>query len=243
MRILKEEELDALFGGDDITTTTTETVYVTAARIQETSGAYLSSYLPGFIFEESAQNPDGLEPWLAQYYRSMYEVVPHWTVPTRETMDCLAQATSPGNRAPRYPLRIVNSYGLVANNSSASQDGLVHSRHYVTSADYPEHSQGRKGLTFHAGDGTGHTYLYANGLLQGDASAPYTDVVTGELMPPWSTTYTRTEWMLKVYVHEIYHQYYPTQHAGSELLAEGWGVSAVRMLRQGVGSNCPINMN
>ncbi len=106
MRILTEDELDSVYGGQNIRTTSFGTVQVTATRLRETSGAYWQGAgSTGFGSDEIGGA--GSSCW-----GGTFTPIKAWDVPTVGRMRCMMdEAAVPGfNLSPEYPLAIVNSW-------------------------------------------------------------------------------------------------------------------------------------
>lgn len=227
MRMLTELEMDAIFGGDGVNTTTLPNVVVTANRIQSTGGYYISGWSSfAGSYDENGQSN-------SCYYSSPYAALPPSQVASPAGLRCvLAAAAVPGYTfAPNVNLQIMNSYGFREETPGApNYNGYVLSNSYVMPAGY---DRGMGGNTLSGGPTT-YVYIYAGGMSGGMGHA-YTDPITNVSYPNGIGALNNREAAINTAAHEAAH----SRGISSELLAEGYAARAVMNYRAGAGTSCP----
>ncbi|MUV15351.1 hypothetical protein [Noviluteimonas gilva] len=239
MRMLTDAEMDAIFGGDGNYTQTLDTVTVTGSRVTGSGGYYMPG-LSGFLKEETS----GGCSWCYAYYQSMFRSIPADQVPTKERVTCVANATAlPGKGfKPSYTLHVLPQRVFRNPSLSNGQTSWIHRGGQGNSTSgVPGYTAQVGGLTISASNGKGVTYVYAGGMVPGSIMPGYIDPLTNQ---PGTLTgeLTRAEHLAYVIAHETYHQHHAFTEANTdENRANGWGVHAVKRMREGAAAHCPAS--
>jgi hypothetical protein len=106
MRVLSEDELDSVYGGQNVRTTGLGTVQVTATRLRQTSGVYWQGAgSTGFGSDEIGGG--GSSCW-----SGVFTPIKAWEVPSVGKIRCMMDeaAVAGFNLSPNYPVAVVNSW-------------------------------------------------------------------------------------------------------------------------------------
>jgi len=259
MRLLSEEELDEIFGGQSTSTVvpTLDRVSVTAPRYNQLSGGYWLGGGGGFgQYDESSSgnhggswydcgNPDGT------WCRSGVNYPPKPalpSVPTPEKLKCIINAVSASTGETMrtdYRFAVVNSYGYY--NESASSLYLS-----STMTTPPSGFISINGLNNPAGPSknspfNGTTTIYAGGMDGSDGGnahyGSYYDSA-GKLKDSYALgPISPLEEAVLTAGHEVRHQYTaqnPALLGGREKEADArtYGIQALEAFRSGIGQDC-----
>jgi hypothetical protein len=238
MRLLTDDELDSIFGGDDNYVQTLPEVSVTGTRMMQSGGHYLPG-LGGFLKEETSSGCS----WCFAYYQNMYRSVPAAQVPSKARVRCIADATAQPGKGFKstYTLHVLPQRVFRNKNLSNSQTSWIHRGGAgVTTSGVPGYDIQVGGLTQGASNGTGVTYLYAGSMEPGDSPPTYWDVDKDQLVNPSSQKLTQSEHLVLAIGHELYHQHHAfTPENSREDKADGWGMKALQRFRAGAAAHCP----
>ncbi|MCC8624583.1 hypothetical protein [Xanthomonas vesicatoria] len=248
MRILDEQELDAIFGGDGVYAPTLPTVNVTAPTYQSIGGYFGYSYSAAYSEGGGGQSHGS---WTGPSYVAL----PASQLPSIAKVRCQTSAAAvPGhgpNDLPGYQIDLYNAHAYSYPGTTA---------YYVTSGTYqPPGTVQLRGQTY----ANPATWVQATGAYTGGGLKLYADAVVATSGNTYSHSYydeannlvsqgkslgalTAEENAVMVTAHEAQHayQFVHPEWMGShgrdniEADAEAFAISALERFRAGVRGNC-----
>lgn len=224
MRLLLEDELESVFGGQDtaIVATTLATNYVNASSAAVADVPYTSG--PAFGTASTYESGGQIRVCYASYYKALPNV------PNFSAIKCVADHVDyPGETLDTsYSEVEVNAYQYVGSGPTATALQNM----AVTNSSTPP-----SGFTNDLYGLTSSTSTYKQTAVSAGAFAPYdgtytyTDPVTQAQNQTVSGPFTAEEQTIIVYGHEAAHQRGLGNTAANELLANGYGIYALNQYR------------
>lgn len=237
MRILSEEELDAVYGGDG-NVVTFGTVQVTATRLRNTGGVYWSGAgSTGFGHDEIGGGSGSC-------WNGTFTPIFYLDVPSVGKVRCMVEeSAAPGFAlSPNHPVAVVNSWAFGAPDGGSTK---LQFTGYTNAPPGPEW-QSYAGFSYTAKDAATNNVvansvsLFPAGMISGNITVPYPAQMPDGSIRPAGTNLGQLsidEHTVLTMGHEAAHQNSNLRHLGlSEAQAEGYGQLALENYRARKGA-------